>query len=101
MRYQEESSGELGELAAKQWRYRYDPVDDPERVLLTGPCPECQDVFEYDWPLTVVRADVAPEPASDASWLTIPVICRCRVEHPGAEGEKGCGRSWTLTVPAR
>lgn len=89
---------QLGQRAAAEWRYRFDPTDDPERVLLTGPCPECRDVFEYDWPLSVVRSDVLPEVNIETRGLLIPVICRCKVEHPGADGEKGCGRSWMMTV---
>jgi hypothetical protein len=106
--YKEESSDGLGETAAKTWQYRYEPPDDPDSVLLTGPCPACEDTFVYDWPLEVVRAEVAvgkvadrgPVAAeSDESTLAITVVCRCQVLHPGSNGEPGCGRSWTLNIP--
>lgn len=114
MRYKEESDERLGQQAAASWRYRCEPADDPDRVILSGSCPKCRHSFDYDWPLVVVRQDAvtpgrvdqgdgAAEPGS-AAWEgageteRIPVICRCRVTHPGSNGEKGCGRSWTLTV---
>lgn len=109
IRYKEESDEQLGQRAAASWRYRCEPTEDPDRVILSGSCPKCERSFEYDWPLIVVRQDAPPPGRADQSddargrfeageVERIPVICRCRVTHPGANGEKGCGRSWTLTV---
>jgi hypothetical protein len=94
--YDEVSSDELGERAAREMSYRFEPADEPEDVVITGPCPRCQGSMTYTWPMLVVRQTVARE-AQDA--LEITVICRCRAEHRGADREAGCGAYWTLWVP--
>ncbi len=109
--YEEESSDALGEAAAKTWQYRYQPPDDPDTVVLTGPCPKCLHTFAYDWPLVLVREDFAaraesadretagPGHAESEPAHPVTVVCRCGITHPQANGEKGCGRSWTLQIP--
>ena len=105
--YVEESSDALGAAAARTWQYRYQPADDPDTVVLTGPCPKCGHTFVYDWPLVLVREDFAApgeretvargDTAADATH-PVTVVCRCSVVHPQADGERGCGRSWTLLL---
>ena len=106
IRYKEESSEALGVKAAGTWKYGLEPPDNPDLVTLHGPCPKCGDQFDYEWPLTLLRdammtareveaAEVLRRPATEER---IPVLCRCKVKHPGAGDEPGCGRSWTLTV---
>ena len=94
--YEEVTSDELGERAAREMSYRFDPEDEPEDVVITGPCPRCVGEMTYTWPLVVVRDLVARERAET---LQITVICRCAAKHPGAGSEQGCGAYWTLTVP--
>lgn len=95
--YREESSDELGAVAASTWTYRYDLDGANEQVVLSGPCPACDDTFVYPWPLALVRDAVSAR----SRGLPVPVLCRCDIPHPGApRGERGCGRGWTLTVPA-
>ncbi len=97
VRYQEESNPELATTASAGWRFRFDPDDGPEWVVLAGACPKCGHEFEYRYPL--VPLVVAGELPDDRKVLTIRVRCRCSTRHPGSRGEAGCGRSWTLRVP--
>ena len=95
IRYKEQTSGALGAAAASTWRYRAEPLDSPDAVILQGPCPECGDDFVYEWPLALFRDTSLATRVSES----IPVICRCDIAHPGAGANRGCGRSWTLQVP--
>jgi hypothetical protein len=96
--YVEESSDALGAAAARTWRYRYQPPDDPDMVVLTGPCPKCGHTFVYGW-----RGRISPLVREDfAAPLDRETVARggsaADASHPVAGGEKGCGRSWTLLV---
>jgi len=94
--YDEVTGQELGELAAREFSYRFEPADEPDDVVLTGPCPRCRGEMTYEWPLMVVRRTVA---AASPEELEVPVICRCTRNHAGADGEPGCGAYWNLRVP--
>lgn len=98
--YEEVSSEQFGAAAAATWSFRFDPLVDPDQVILNGPCPRCGHPFEYPWPLVIVREEalLTREPGDDV--LDVTVVCRCRSTHPGAGSEAGCGATWTLTVPA-
>ena len=101
--YLEESSEALGQSAAKNWQFRFDPAEKPTQVLLEGACPKCGHPFPYAWPLVVMRANLLslPRRPSPKEPLTIAVICGCSIKHPGAaDGERGCGRHWSLIVPS-
>jgi hypothetical protein len=99
--YDEVSSDELGAAAASSWTFRFDPPSDPDQVVLRGACPRCEHAFEYVWPLLLVRDESSLEQREDDDRITIPVVCRCEVAHPGADDDRGCGASWTLVVPTR
>lgn len=94
--YEEITSQEFGELAAREFSYRFEPAGEPDDVVFTGPCPRCRGAMTYVWPLIVVRRTVAAAPPDE---LEVPVICRCTREHRGADGEPGCGAYWNLRVP--
>lgn len=94
--YEEITSDELGERAAEQMSYRFEPEDEPEDVVITGPCPRCAGAMTYTWPLVVVRDLIAAERTET---LQITVVCRCEGTHAGAGTEAGCGAYWTLSVP--
>ncbi len=100
--FAEESSAALGEKAAATWTYDYLPAEDPDHVYLQGPCPHCRHHSEFRWPLYIVREDIAradePEQEIQEAIETVVVRCQCDKNHPGSNGEKGCGRYWTLTV---
>jgi hypothetical protein len=99
--YLEESSSAMGELASKTWTYTFEPDPHPDTVRLVGLCPACDDAVDYPYPLGLVRSTVTVDrqTESDSDSMPIPVICRCKVAHPKANGERGCGRGWTLKVP--
>lgn len=106
--YNEQSEPAFGEDAAQTWSYEYLPVDGPDHIDFNGPCPKCRHASSYRWPLILVREElVAPTddsghpggPAARRSGReSVLVRCQCEADHPGANGEKGCGRYWTLTV---
>ncbi len=95
--YEEVSTPEFGESAARTWSFALEPPDDPQVVVLRGTCPRCFDAATYDWPLRMVRGAPLPEPVSKA--ILVTVICFCDVTHPRAGGKKGCGGYWEFKVP--
>jgi hypothetical protein len=94
--YEEITSDELGERAAERMSYSFEPEDEPEDVVITGPCPRCAGAMTYMWPLVVVRDLIAAERTET---LQITVVCRCGGTHAGAGSEVGCGAYWMLSVP--
>lgn len=75
-------------------------------VVLTGPCPRCQDpitcslvdeVFRRGDPRAPARP--AEPPPRDAKPPYRTVLCTCAVAHPyRPEGRIGCGAYWTLVL---
>lgn len=106
-RYEEVTSEALGQKAATTFTYRAEPTDDPAEIVFTGACPRCDGAMTYTWPLTVIRSIGPAEDAAELEAmggipddaLSIPVLCTCTREHPGADGAKGCGAFWRLSVP--
>jgi hypothetical protein len=96
--YREESTDELARKAGQTWTYRFDPDGSPDRVVLAGVCPACNHIVDYPYPLALVRSNVALD-TTESSTIQIPVFCRCKITHPHANGEAGCGRGWNLEVP--
>lgn len=94
--YDEITNDALGEHAAQEMSYRFEPADQPDDVVFAGPCPRCRGQMTYTWPLMVVR-QIAGEEAADG--LDVTVICRCPAQHAGADTERGCGAYWTLRIP--
>jgi len=82
------------------------------RVIARGPCPRCDHDVDYSFDETIVvpqgssgtlSADTtSPVPASGAPlddgaidsvhYVTVPVLCQCREDHPGRSAtSRGCG----------
>jgi hypothetical protein len=69
------------------------PTQIRRGVLLTGPCPRCQDPMEYELS-TGIFLGGAPGGPGDV----LPVMCTCSATHPGRPGgDEGCGAYWTVT----
>jgi hypothetical protein len=96
MKYEEVTSEAFAERAAVEMSYQFEPADDPEDVVFTGPCPRCEVEMTYTWPLIVVR-EVAAAPVEEQ--IEVTVICQCPRTHPGAGGERGCGAYFNLRIP--
>ena len=64
-------------------------------VLLTGTCPRCEDRMDFQ-----VSDGVFLRPMSAASAAkTEPVMCTCRITHPGTPaGDEGCGAYWNIEL---
>jgi|ERR1035438_651639 hypothetical protein len=107
MSYKEESSPSYGEEAARSWTYEYLPTGRPDHIAFDGTCPKCAHESTYRWPLFIIREDFEADQeeergqgssATKSQPEPIVVRCQCSTDHPGSNGEKGCGRYWTLMV---
>ena len=99
--YDEVTSDELGERAAREMTYRLEPEEEPDDIVFSGPCPRCEGPMTYPWPLMVVRqAPTELRHSMAVEHLDVTVICRCPRHHAGAGRERGCGAYWKLRVPS-
>jgi hypothetical protein len=99
MPWLEQTSDDFGPSASESFSYRFEPRTAPDRILLQGPCPRCQEHFTFDWPLEVVQAQVSVD--VEENEVPVTVYCQCTGSHPGRppEEKQGCGAYWNLLVP--
>ncbi|WP_103062921.1 hypothetical protein [Actinomyces qiguomingii] len=103
--YLELASAELDSKAAtlvrdSVLRVTYHATPGAPSLTIQGPCPRCKHVFSQTQQLdlstlAVRRTDT--KPGETARWADF--LCECRVAHPGASDELGCGASFTIIVP--
>jgi hypothetical protein len=85
------------------WDPAFEEQWEPDRVVLRGACPRCQDPmafpigigeFVLDTGTKSFRPDNLP-----SEWRT--VFCRCTQAHEGQPeaANDGCGATWYLLVP--
>lgn len=98
VRWREHSDDSYDDRAAESFNFKYEPAQEPERIVFHGPCPNCAHGFSFIWPLAVVRTAVAT--STTATKLPVTLYCRCEHAHPGRpDDEVGCGAYWKLKVP--
>lgn len=100
-------------IAQETFEFRIEPPDKRYRIYLTGPCPRCEHMMEYDTPTHVfsgitmmTRADnerlidLLPEQVRNQPIdMEIDMPCRCSVTH--AADKEGCGACWVFRAVER
>jgi hypothetical protein len=99
IRWSEESSAELSQLAAEAVEVRLEPAERPVRLVVEGTCPACRGPLRHVQPIEVFLGEDDEDDDID-SYRAI-VWCDCRMRHHGAtDGVSGCGRYFGLDIEA-